>query len=59
MFGGTLTKPPSSRLFYVPQRPYLVLGSLRDQIIYPDSMKDMAAKGVSDDDLLLLLGEVR
>lgn len=37
---------------------YLVLGSLRDQIIYPDSREDMVAKNVSDDDLLKLLDEV-
>ena len=59
MFGGTLTKPAGNKLFYVPQRPYLVLGTLRDQIIYPDSLEDMKAKGVSDDDLFVLMQEVK
>ncbi|KAE9048438.1 hypothetical protein PR001_g223 [Phytophthora rubi] len=30
MFGGKLTKPERSGLFYIPQRPYLMLGTLRE-----------------------------
>lgn len=37
---------------------YLVLGTLRDQIIYPDTASMMQEKGISDDDLLVLLREV-
>lgn len=39
--GGTLLKPPRSRLFYVPQRPYLALGTLRDQVIYPHTPQEV------------------
>jgi len=50
-----IVKPPKNRILFVPQKPYLVLGSLRDQIIYPHSREDMIANGVTDDDLSKLL----
>lgn len=51
LFGGEVTKPEARKLFYVPQRPYMTLGTLRDQIIYPDSKEDMLKKGITDGDL--------
>ncbi|CAG7714558.1 unnamed protein product [Allacma fusca] len=55
---GTLTKPANSELFYVPQRPYMTIGTLRDQIIYPDNYTTMIRKGFSDEDIIELLRRV-
>uniref|UniRef100_K3WXJ7 ABC transporter domain-containing protein n=1 Tax=Globisporangium ultimum (strain ATCC 200006 / CBS 805.95 / DAOM BR144) TaxID=431595 RepID=K3WXJ7_GLOUD len=59
LFGGKLTKPERNGLFYIPQRPYLTLGSLRDQIIYPHSHEDMKASGLKDEDLEYFLEKVQ
>ncbi|KAF8474699.1 ABC transporter transmembrane region 2-domain-containing protein [Kalaharituber pfeilii] len=58
VYGGVVKKPPSEDIFYIPQRPYLSRGTLRQQVIYPDSHADMIAKGFTDDDLLILLETV-
>ncbi|KAL5486881.1 hypothetical protein EMCRGX_G019418 [Ephydatia muelleri] len=48
LFGGRMTKPHRSKLFYIPQRPYMTLGTLRDQVIYPDTLQDYRQKGITD-----------
>ncbi|KAG8312507.1 ATP-binding cassette sub- D member 3 [Homalodisca vitripennis] len=48
LFGGTVTKPPRGKLFYIPQRPYMTLGTLRDQVIYPHTREEMVRRGKSD-----------
>lgn len=55
VYGGTVRRPPVSEIFYIPQRPYLPRGTLRQQIIYPDSPRAMRARGTSDEDLLEIL----
>jgi ATP-binding cassette subfamily D (ALD) long-chain fatty acid import protein len=55
VYGGSVKKPPFSSIFYIPQRPYLSRGSLRQQITYPDSLRQVRARGVSDADLLKIL----
>lgn len=57
--GGLLHKPSIDSIFYIPQRPYLPNGTLRDQIIYPDSPAQQKAKGITDEQLTELLQEVR
>lgn len=32
---GTLTMPPADQMLFLPQRPYMILGTLRDQLLYP------------------------
>ncbi|KWU42313.1 hypothetical protein RHOSPDRAFT_36110, partial [Rhodotorula sp. JG-1b] len=55
IYGGIVTKPPASEFTYIPQRPYLSLGTLRDQIIYPHSRAQMHARGITDSDLVRIL----
>lgn len=59
VYGGIVRKPPSSEFILIPQRPYLSLGTLRDQVIYPHSRADMESHGVTDEDLLSILAVVQ
>jgi vitamin B12/bleomycin/antimicrobial peptide transport system ATP-binding/permease protein len=42
---GTVTRPGLPEVMFLPQRPYMILGSLRDQLTYP------RASGSSDEQL--------
>lgn len=34
---GTIVRPNSDQILFLPQRPYMVLGTLREQILYPNT----------------------
>jgi putative ATP-binding cassette transporter len=38
---GTVRRPVLSDIFFLPQRPYMLLGTLRDQLLYPKPQRDM------------------
>ncbi|KAK7100602.1 ATP-binding cassette sub-family D member 3-like [Littorina saxatilis] len=59
LFGGTLVKPEKGKLFYIPQRPYMTVGTLRDQITYPDSHDEQQRKGIKDEELADILNKVQ
>lgn len=54
IYGGELHTPKNA-MFYIPQRPYMVIGNLRDQIIYPDTYADMINKQITEEDLLKIM----
>ncbi len=49
---GRILRPPLAELMFLPQRPYLILGSLRDQLCYP------RAGDVTDAELIAILRQV-
>lgn len=38
---GTVVRPKLSELMFLPQRPYMILGSLRHQLLYPHDRGDL------------------
>lgn len=58
VYGGVVHKPASSEFILIPQRPYLPLGTLRDQVIYPHSKADMDRRGITDEQLSQILSIV-
>ncbi|XP_025404824.1 ATP-binding cassette sub-family D member 3 [Sipha flava] len=59
LFGGTLTKPPKGKLFYIPQKPYMTLGTLRDQVSYPHTKEEMQRRRKTDLDIAQHLERVQ
>ena len=39
---GAILRPPLEEMLFLPQRPYMVLGSLREQLLYPHTEKNIA-----------------
>nr|XP_031863517.1 uncharacterized protein CI109_000767 [Kwoniella shandongensis]KAA5530589.1 hypothetical protein CI109_000767 [Kwoniella shandongensis] len=59
-WAGQLERPVHGEggLFFLPQRPYLSIGSLRDQVIYPHSYAEMKSRGRTDSELMSILEQV-
>ncbi|VDK80314.1 unnamed protein product [Litomosoides sigmodontis] len=58
VYRGRLELPPKAEMYYLPQRPYMTFGNLREQIIYPDTLVDMQKKGITDSALMDILKTV-
>ncbi|PGH03084.1 ATP-binding cassette, subfamily D (ALD), peroxisomal long-chain fatty acid import protein [Blastomyces parvus] len=61
VYRGLVSRPRGfgvDGIMFLPQRPYLSVGTLRDQVIYPHSEMDMLEDGRSDADLLRVLNDV-
>jgi putative ATP-binding cassette transporter len=39
---GSVIRPPLENILFLPQRPYMIIGSLRDQLLYPDNKKKIS-----------------
>lgn len=50
---GRLVRPELQEMMFLPQRPYMLLGSLRQQILYPNTNQE-----ISDGELLAVLKQV-
>ena len=50
---GLIQKPKTGELLFIPQKPYMILGSLREQLCYPTEVSKF-----SDDHLFSVLKEV-
>ncbi|MDA3900502.1 MAG: ABC transporter ATP-binding protein/permease [Spirochaetes bacterium] len=44
---GLIKTPPKEKTFFVPQKPYILLGSLREQLLYPTFEQE-----ISDDQII-------
>jgi len=41
---GRLVRPPLKEVLFLPQRPYIILGTLREQLLYPHTDRKMSAR---------------
>ncbi len=50
---GKISRPPLSEILFLPQRPYMILGSLREELIYPQTESNL-----TDEELANILNQV-
>jgi ATP-binding cassette subfamily D (ALD) long-chain fatty acid import protein len=62
VYRGLVSRPKANGedgIMFLPQRPYLSIGTLRDQVIYPDGEADMREKRKTDAYLKVVLDQAR
>lgn len=62
VYRGLVSKPRrtgTDGIMFIPQRPYLSTGTLRDQVIYPHTELDMRDEGRRDNELRKVLDEAK
>ncbi|KAK3950915.1 ABC transporter transmembrane region 2-domain-containing protein [Pseudoneurospora amorphoporcata] len=62
VYRGLVSRPKNNGedgIMFLPQRPYLSIGTLRDQVIYPDGEADMREKRKNEYDLKRALDQAR
>jgi putative ATP-binding cassette transporter len=45
---GTIHRPPLDQILFLPQKPYMILGTLRDQLTYPNTGQTIDDAGLKD-----------
>ncbi len=45
---GRLVRPPLKEVLFLPQRPYIILGTLREQLLYPHRTRQMSDQELED-----------
>ncbi len=51
---GEISRPPLNQILFLPQKPYMILGTLRDQLYYPNLTQQL-----TDNDLEHILEQVK
>lgn len=59
LYRGLLLKPDDRDVFYLPQKTYFSVGTLRDQLIYPCRHENMLLMGQDDTALYQILEQVK
>ena len=45
---GEFLRPPLEDVLFLPQRPYIILGTLREQLLYPNTNDEMSDRELEE-----------
>ena len=45
---GRLVRPPLEEVLFLPQRPYIILGTLREQLLYPHTERIISDRALTE-----------